>query len=275
MTVAFVFSGGASLGSIQVGMLRALEEEGIAPDAVFGASVGAMNAAFVAGGGTSEELASIWRGLNGREMFPIRLALGLRAFLGQSNHFVPNSGVRRVLNRHLPFRRLEDAPIPLSVQTTDALTGDEVVLSSGPTVEAILASIALPGVFPPVTIDDRTLIDGGIANNTPINTAIAAGATEVWVLSTGYSCGVAEMPTSGLGFMLHAVALLVQQRLVAETSKANYPVPVHLIPPPCPIMVGPTDFSATDHLIDDAYRGTRQWLSDGMPFALPLIGHRH
>jgi len=94
MTVAFVFSGGASLGSIQVGMLQALEAEGIQPDAVFGASVGAMNAAFVAGGGSADELAHIWRGLNGRELFPIRFALGLQAFLGKSNHFVPNGGVR-------------------------------------------------------------------------------------------------------------------------------------------------------------------------------------
>jgi len=126
-----------------------------------------------------------------------------------------------------------------------------------------------------VTVGGKTLIDGGIANNTPINTAIASGASEVWVLSTGYSCGLAAIPKSGLGVAMHAVALLVQQRLVSETRHANYPVPVHLIPPPCPLAVGPTDFSHTDHLIEDARNGTRQWLEDGRPHVLPLSMHSH
>ncbi len=275
MTIAYVFSGGASLGAVQVGMMQALEAEGVAPDAVFGTSVGAMNAAFVAGGGTADDLAKIWQGLTSRSVFPLHPILGLRAFLGKQNHSVPNSGVRRVLRQHLNFDRLEDAPIPISVQATDALSGDEVVLTSGSTVDAILASISLPGVFPPITIGGKTLIDGGIANNTPINTAIAAGATEVWVLSTGYSCGISELPKSSIALALHGVSLLVQQRLVTETQRATYPVPVHLVPPPCPLTVGPTDFSQSGHLIDDARIGTEQWLRDGRPFALPLAGHAH
>lgn len=74
---------------------------------------------------------------------------------------------------------------------------------------------------------------------------------------------------------LHGLTLLIQQRFIAETSTRTYPVPVHLIPPPCPITVTPMDFSQSRTLIDRARRGTTQWLANGEPYALPLLGHRH
>lgn len=275
MTIAFVFSGGASLGAVQAGMLQALEAQGITPDIVLGTSVGAMNAAFIAGGGTADELVDIWLGLRSSAMFPVNPVLGLQAFLGKKRNFVSNAGVRRVLRRNLTFHRLEDAQLPLTVMATDIQTGAEVRLTQGPAIQAILASTSLPGVFPPVTIDGRSLVDGGIANNTPISVAIQAGATEVWVLSTGYSCALSEPPKTAFASALHSVGLLVQQRLLIETQTTEYPVPVRLIPPPCPISIPPTDFSQSAELIASARAGTTQWLANGMPFALPLLGHRH
>ena len=243
MTIAFVFSGGASLGSIQVGMLQALDAENIAPDIVLGTSVGAMNAAFIAGGGTCDELAAIWHGLRGSSMFPVNPVLGLQAFLGKKPNFVSNAGVRRVLRHNLPFDQLEDAVLPITVMATEIQTGAEVRLTEGPAIQAILASTSLPGVFPPVNIGGRSLVDGGIANNTPISAAIEAGATEVWVLNTGYSCALEAPPKTAFAAALQSVGLLVQQRLLVETQNTDYPVPVHLIPAPCPISVSPTDFS--------------------------------
>ncbi len=139
----------------------------------------------------------------------------------------------------MAFERIEDASIPLIVMATDALTGAEVILDSGPAVPALLASAALPGVYPPVEVGGQLLIDGGVANNTPITTAIEAGASEVWVLSTGYSCGLVKVPTNPLALALHGVALLVQQRLLLEARTRTYLVPVHFIPPPCPISITP------------------------------------
>jgi NTE family protein len=196
--------------------------------------------------------------------------------VGRRSHFVPNSGLGRLLERHLGFAHLEDAPVPFTVIATDARSGDEVPLSNGPAVPAILASAALPGVFPPVEIGGRLLIDGGVVNNTPITHAIEAGATEVWVLSTGYSCGLTQPPTSAMAMAMHSIALLVQQRLVLETATRDYPVPVHLIPPPCPISVTPIDFSQTGELIDRAHAGTRQWVANGCLHAMPLlVPHPH
>jgi NTE family protein len=276
MTVAWVLSGGASLGAVQVGMAQSLFAEGHRPDLIVGTSVGAVNGAWIASDRDIDGLDRIWRGLRRSHLFPLRPLVGLRGFTGRASHFVPNSSLRRLIGTNLTFDRLEDAPIPLIIVAADALTGAEVPLTSGRAVDAVLASAALPGVFPPVEIDGRSLIDGGVVDNTPITQAITAGATEVWVLSTGYSCGMKAAPDSAVGMSMHAVALLVQQRLILETRDREFPVPVHLIPPPCPIEVTPADFSQTDMLIDRAAAGTRQWLANGCPHALPLsLGHDH
>ena len=273
MTVAFVFSGGASLGAIHAGMAKALEDEGVIPDMIVGTSVGAINGAWFAGGGNADGLADIWRSIRRSQLFPMRPLGGLRAMVGLASNFVPNSGLRRLLESHIRFTCLEDAATRMIIVTTDAQTGHEVLLHEGNAIESILASAALPGVFPPIEINGRPMIDGGVANNTPITTAIEAGATEVWVLSTGYSCRLSEAPRKAIELAMHSVALLVQQRLVLETRDRIYAVPVHLIPPPCPISVTPTDFSQTDQLIDRSYAGTKQWLSNGRPFSLPLHVH--
>jgi NTE family protein len=271
VTVAFVLSGGASLGSIQVGMAAALRERDINPDLIVGTSVGAINGSWLAGGGAVDELAEVWRSLRRKQLFPLRPVTGWRGFTGRATHFVPDSGLRRLLTRHLRFQNLEDAVVPFQVIAADAQTGQEVVLRRGPALESVLASAALPAVFPPVEVEGRLLIDGGVVNNAPVTTAIDAGATEVWVLSTGYSCRLPAPPSTALAMAAHSIALLVQQRLVLESRVRDYPVPVHFIPPPCPISVTPVDFSQTDELIDRAMAGTRQWLGNGCPDAMPLL----
>lgn len=256
-------------------MAASLLEHGIRPDMVIGTSVGAVNGSWLAAGRPIEGLAELWGSMRTRQIFPMRPLAGWRGFTGRSASLVPNSGLRRVLDRNVAFGRLEDAPIPFSVIVTDVTSGREVHLLEGPTIEVILASTAIPGVFPPITIGGRTFIDGGIVNNTPITHAIEAGATDVWVLSTGYSCALPAVPTSAIAMALHAVALLIQQRLERETASRTYPVPVHLIPPPCPITVTPMDFSQSVSLIERARAGTTQWLANGQPYALPLLGHPH
>ena len=168
MTVAWVLSGGASLGAVQVGMARALAEENLRPDLIVGSSVGAVNGAWLAGGRDIDGLDQVWRGLRRGQLFPLRPLAGLRGFTGRASHFVPNTNLRRLIRSNLTFKRLEDAPIPLMVIAADALTGAEVPLRTGRALEAILASAALPGVFPAVEIDGQALIDGGVVDNTPI-----------------------------------------------------------------------------------------------------------
>ena len=98
-TTAFVLSGGASLGAIQVGMLRALYERGIAPDVIVGTSAGAMNGAFIASRpqtvATADALAAVWRDLRRGQVFPLNPITGLLGFLGARDHLVPASGLRQ------------------------------------------------------------------------------------------------------------------------------------------------------------------------------------
>ena len=105
-------------------------------------------------------------------MFTPATAFGL---LRHPDNIVDPGRLRRLIETHLMFSRLEDAKIPLHVVATD-LQGLAVALSRGPAVEAILASAAIPGVFPPVQFDGRTLMDGAIAANTSIRLAAELGA---------------------------------------------------------------------------------------------------
>src|SRR5258708_5189249 len=149
---AFVLAGGGSLGAVEVGMLQALVERGIAPDLVVGASVGAINGAYFAGRPDCagvESLGAIWRSLRRGDVFPIGLVCGFLGFIGMRSHLLAPDQLRALLERDLPVARLEDAKIPCHVVATDVLSGDEAGLSSGSAVEAVLATTAIPAPFPP------------------------------------------------------------------------------------------------------------------------------
>lgn len=263
MTTAFVLSGGANLGAAQVGMLAAVAEAGVQPDLVVGTSVGALNGAWVAAGAPLEDLGALWRSLRRSSVFPTNPLLGLLGFSGRSDHLVNNSGLRRILRDNLEFDRLEDAPIPLHVVVTDVLTGAGVLLSSGPAEDSILASAAIPGVLPSVSLDGRAYMDGGVVNNSPISHAIELGADTVWVFATGYSCALQEKPRSALGMALHATMLIVQQRLLLDVERYAGLIDLRVIPPLCPVAVSPTDFSQADALITRSYALTADWLGQG------------
>jgi len=283
VTRAFVFSGGASLGAVQVGMLRALADRGVHPDLVVGASAGAINAAWVAGDPHLEALDGlerIWLGLRTRDVFPTHPLRGLLGFLGRRSSLVQNHALGALLRRNVRFERLEDAAIPISVIATEVLTGLEAVLDRGPTVEALLASSAIPGVLPPVTIDGRPLIDGAIVNNVPISEAVDLGATEVWVLPTGYACNLEVPPTSALGLTLHALSLLIEQRLIRDVQQFQSVVDLRVIPPLCPLTVSPADFSQARTLIDRSHEAAARWIDHldthvGADQSRDLGFHRH
>ncbi len=263
MTTAFVLSGGASLGSVQVGMLAALTEHGINPDFVIGSSVGALNAAWVAtypGRQGILSLSELWCSLGRNDVFPLRPLAGLTGFLGRRNSLVPSDGLRSILTKRLRLDRIENARIPLHIVATEVTHGDEVVLSRGSAIDALLASTAIPGVFPPVTIDGRALMDGGVADNTPVSSAVALGATRIFVLPTGYACGLAIPPKGALGMVLQALSLLIAQRLSFDIERFEDRAELHVIPPLCPLDVSPVDFSKSAQLIERSHRETTTWL---------------
>ena len=261
---AFVFTGGGSLGAIQVGMLRVLLATGVQPDFVVGASVGAINASYFASAPTAEgvtKLERIWTGLRRSDIFPFTLASAIGLFRNPGN-LVDPSGLRRLIERHLPFVRLEETQIPLNIMATN-LQGLGVRLSSGPAVEAILASTAIPGIFPPVEISGEPLLDGAVAANTPMRLAAQLGASRIIILPTGYACALKEPPKSAVGKALHAITLMIAWQLMHELERVPKDIQVHLVPTLCPLAISPFDFSSSAELIERAARSSLKWIEDG------------
>lgn len=246
-------------------MLQSLVAAEIAPDLVVGTSVGALNGAWIAGEYSTasvDELADVWTGLHRSDIFPLKLALGLRGFLGRRRSLFDGLALRELLERNIGFERIEDAATPLVVVATDVLTGDDCAFDSGPTVESVLASSAIPGVFPPIEIDGVLYMDGGVSNNAPLSHAINRGADRVFVLPTSYGCPLEEAPSSALGMMLHAISVTVDQQLANDVEHYEGDAEVYVVPTPCPLDVSPTDFSQTEQLIEIARGLTDEWLAN-------------
>lgn len=243
-------------------MLKALTENGCQPRLLIGASVGAINAAWMAGRPSHDgalELAEIWLGLRRQDVFPISPWSGARGLIGRSNHVIPNDSLRTLLEKHIPYHRLEEAKMPVHIVTTELKTGRVFDISSGPTVPALLASTAIPGVFPPVTIGHRTLVDGGIASHTPIAAAIELGAKRIYVLPVSYTW-LNQEPTNALGMALHALARFVEQKVDIEVAAHKDVAEIHVLGAADLPPVSPADFSRTKELIERGYESTLRHL---------------
>jgi NTE family protein len=248
-------------------MLQALAEHDITPDLLVGASAGALNAAFLAGHGfdtaSIQRLADIWIGLRRADVFPFAPHRQLLALAGARPSLCSPEPLRRLITAHLACERLEDAVLPVHVIATDVLSGTEVVLSRGDATEAVLASAAIPGIFPSVTIDGRALFDGGIADNTPISQAVALGADRVVVLPAGVSCALPSPPRSAIATAVHALTLLIEQRLILDVAAYHDRVELIVLPPLCPLSVASVDFRSAGVLIARAAATARDWLDAG------------
>jgi NTE family protein len=264
--VAFVLSGGAGLGAIQVGMLRALYEHGIRPDVIVGTSAGALNGAFIASRpqtvATADALGAIWRELRRGQVFPVNPITGLLGFVGARDHLVPASGLRHLISLHVDVDELDDLRIPLHVVAVDVISGEELRLSHGSLPDAVLASCAIPGVLEPVSWGDRMLMDGGVANNTPISHAVQLGARRIYVLPTGYACALEEPPRGALGMALHAISLLTHRRLVDDIERHRSDAELIVLPPPCPLGITPIEFDRAGELIGRALEEARKFLAE-------------
>jgi NTE family protein len=260
---AFVFAGGGSFGAIQVGMMHSLAAHGVSADMVVGSSVGALNGAYYAGDPTLKgvlQLETIWRGLTRHDVFPVtwRTMLG---FLWRRDFLISHAGIQKLLDDHLPFRNLQDAKLPLHIVTTDIVTGDAVVLSEGPADQAIIASTAIPGAFAPVHYKNYYLADGAISSNTPIRVAVAKGAKRLIILPTGYACETQVPPIGAVANVLHALTLLIARQLVSELEGLPPDIEYFVVPPLCPLVGSPYDFSRSADHIERAIKNTDAWLA--------------
>ncbi len=182
---ALVLAGGGIRGAVQIGMLQVLAEHGFVPDRIYGSSVGAINGAAFAGDPTRsgvEQMTEIWLGLSRDHVYPQGRLHGPWMYFQQRDSVYANSGLRKVVEDGISYEHLEDAVVPVEVVATSLTDGREHWFTYGPVAEAVLASAAIPAIFPPVEIDGDRFIDGGVVDNVPIRRAVEAGATRIVVL---------------------------------------------------------------------------------------------
>jgi NTE family protein len=259
---AFVLAGGGSFGAIQVGMMHSLAAHGISADMVVGSSVGALNGAYYAGDPTLKgvlQLETIWRGLQRHDVFPITWRT-LSGFVLRRDFLIPHDGIAKLIDDYLPYRDLQDAKLPVYIVTTDIVSGNSVVLSEGPAAQAIIASTAIPGAFAPVRYKDFYLADGAISSNTPVKVAVANGAQRLIILPTGYACAMHTPPSGAVANALHALTLLIARQLVSELEGLDPAIEYFVVPPLCPLVGSPYDFTRTADHIERAIRSTDSWL---------------
>ncbi|MBI1976800.1 MAG: patatin-like phospholipase family protein [Candidatus Omnitrophica bacterium] len=175
--VALVLGGGSARGLAHLGCLQVLEREGITCDLVVGASIGSLLGAIYALGiplakAEKRALRTDWR-----DIVKLRISK-----FGLSD----GRGLEQIIREEIEDKKFEDLKIPLAVVTTDIERGEEVVFTSGPLSKVILASCSLPGIFAPVRIGDKLLLDGGIKHTVPVGVARRLGATFVIACDVGF-----------------------------------------------------------------------------------------
>jgi NTE family protein len=232
---AFVLSGGGNLAVSQVGMLRALLERNIVPAVVVGTSAGALNGAVVATDPTLdgiERLTDVWCSLRTGEVFPGGKLSRAWNVLSRDDHLFSNEGLQAIIDRADPAETFDQTVVPLRVTATDLLSGEEVVFAAGSIAPALLASAALPGIYPPVEHDGRTLIDGAVTNSVPMSHVLSDGVERIYVMNVAGG-GPTDRPIrSPLDVAVRAFNISRNQRFDLEMRHTPPDVDVIVLPRP-------------------------------------------
>jgi NTE family protein len=258
--IAYVLGGGASYGSVQVGHLRALAETDIEPDFVVGTSVGSLNGAIVAENpaAAADTLRDLWEGMTRQAVFGKVLGTALNLAKGKASA-VPNTGLRTVIEDSLQARTFEELRLPHTAVTTDFDTGEPVPISSGELVSALLASAAIPLIFPPVERGTRKLVDGGIVANVPISIAADQGAATIVVLDCGFTVMAPEQEATATGRLLRTAAIMAAQQVRRDLAAVTDRTVLYL-PGPWPMRGRPDDFRNAAENAATTYGLTMTWL---------------
>jgi NTE family protein len=261
--IAYVLSGGGVLGAAQVGQLQALVAAGRPADVVIATSVGALNATAIASDPSIEgmdRLAEVWRGLKAEDIFPGSRFARAWNVVSRGDHIHSNDGIRKLVEG-FNVRSFDETIIPLWVSATNLRNGEEHWFSSGPLMPAILASTALPGIFPPVSIDGELYIDGGVVNNVPISKAVELGARRIYVLTCGTATGQQRPIRRPLDVLVQAFAHSRRARVRHDVMRFSDEAEIIMMPTFDPGFIGYNDPSQSGRLIDRARELSLEFLA--------------
>jgi len=271
--IAFVLGGGGPLGANEVGMLRALLEEGVRPDLVVGTSVGAINGAAIAFDPTPtavEKLIEVWRNVADTDLYSGSALRRVRHLARTHTHVQPNEPLRGLLEEQFGATMIENLAIPYQCVAACIERAAEHWFTSGPLVDAVLASTAVPGVLPPVRIGDEHFLDGGLVNSIPVSRAVTLGARTIYVLQVGRIERPLEVPRRPWEVATVAFEIARRHRFAADMSTLPESVVVHVLPtgaaePPRAADLSALryrDFSNVQKRIDASYDASLAYLRD-------------
>jgi len=253
-----VLGGGGGRGAAQLGVLRALAKRGIEPDAVVGTSVGALNAAAIAAVGLQAAvplLERIWASEQTRAVFRAQPLQMLHNRLRRRPYLRSGQCVRDLVefaSELIDLESFDTLRIPLHIIVTDLFEGEPVVLSDGSLQDALCASCAIPGMFPPVRHGDRLYVDGGVTENCGLSTAFTLQPTRIIAIDL-----TADSPVPALGRWQEVLERIMQvalhARVVADFDRFSSRLPVTLICPRAPIQMRAPRFTDFVSLRDQAF----------------------
>lgn len=266
--IAFVFSGGASLGAMQVGMLRALRTVGIHPDLIVGTSVGALNGAVIADQGLDaglEQLTDLWIRTRSTDLFPGGPLAQLGCLLQTGRSLFRQDGLIKLMQKTLRAGSFAALQLPLGVIATELRSRRGTLFTQGPLQSALLASSAIPGLLPSVTINHRAYIDGCFSANVPLAAACQMGAASIVVLDTGNRRQSAQAPSHLTDKMLAKVAAQLRQQVMVETPRIAQQLPLVYLPAPTLPPHRLLDFDGGAALIERTAAYTARFLATATP----------
>jgi NTE family protein len=233
MAVAFVLGGGGHLGAAQVGMLHALLEHDVRPDLILGTSVGALHGAMVAADPTPaspRKLETAWAELAGLGVLGSSWFTDATILLRTRTHVRSAEPLRALARRLLEASTFEQLVVPFQCVAASVERSAEHWFTSGPLVDAILASAAVPGLLPPVEIGGEHFIDGGIVNSVPLDRAIELGADEIYVLHVGRLDQPLSVPRRLRDVAMVAFEVARRNRFVRALQNVPKGTTVHVLP---------------------------------------------
>ncbi|MFI8395277.1 hypothetical protein CXF97_11495 [Pseudomonas sp. Choline-02u-1] len=278
--VGLVLSGGAARGLAHIGVLKALEEQGITIDAIAGTSMGAVVGGLYASGYKVDELEKLalsidWQAALSdappREDVPFRRKQDDRDFLVKQKLSFRDDGslglplgviqgqnlallLESLLAHTSDTRDFDKLPIPFRAVTTDIANGEKVVFRKGHLPQVIRASMSIPAVFAPVELDGRLLVDGGMTDNIPLDVAREMGVDIAIVVDIGTPLRNRKQLTTVVDVLNQSITLMTRRN--SEEQLAALHADDVLIQPALAAF-GVTDFGKAQEMIDAGYRATR------------------
>ncbi len=260
--IGFVLSGGGSLGSVQVGILRALFEREIAPDLVVGTSIGAFNGAVLAADPTLalDKLLRFWKNASRSDVMPLRGIRPLLHWRTTRESLYPNDGALKGIRSVLSdFALIEDLALPFGAVAVNLRTGLPELFRDGPLESALLASSAIPAFFPPVSRGGNLYYDGGLADNVPIGHAVTMGAQSLVVLDTTNPVSNLDQPRSIAEIASYVTEVYSRQTTLRHLHDFE-PMPMLYPRSPATGTMSPLDLDHTEELLASSYAATCSYL---------------